>query len=108
MMGSDPVPRRRQAWGALWSRAPWDGKPVTATPVVAPAAPAAVAALANMTDAPRSRVLIRTSFGKLFQTAPWSAKPQALPPLADTPTNGLENTPPPVGQLANYLSPSAH
>jgi hypothetical protein len=107
MLGSDPVPRRRQPWGALWSKAPWDGKPVVSTPVVAPAASASVAALRHLSDAPRSRVLIRTSFGKLMQNAPWTAKPIPQPSLIETPSPGLENTPPPLGQLNADLSPTA-
>lgn len=107
MMGSDPVPRRREAWGLLWSKAPWDGKPIEVTPVVAPAAPAGVTLMTPLADAPRSRVLARMPFGKLFQAAPWSVVPQPLPSMVDTPSTGLETTPPPAISLTVPFDPAA-
>jgi hypothetical protein len=69
-----PVPRRRQPWGALWAKAPWDGTPVVEEQ---PRMPATIAAPLPMpSHAPLSRR--RQSFGTLLRSVPWAGRPKSV------------------------------
>lgn len=85
------MPRKRLAWGSLWSDAPWDGKPKTPTPIAIPATLAArVPVSVPEIIAGGKRVLRRLPFGKLLAGVPWSGKPAATvsPTSAHDPMSG--------------------
>jgi hypothetical protein len=65
---NQPVPRRRQPWGAIWAKGPWDGKPVEVDHPRMPATLAAPVTAKNNTQQSRRR----QAFGFLLQSTPWA------------------------------------
>jgi hypothetical protein len=94
------VSHRRRPWGALWSKAPWDGRPTPAEVVVVPTTAAALTPPADRGHLPRGRQLLRAAFGRVWAGAPWAGR---LDPLTVTPPPGLTDTPPPVGHRPDVV-----
>jgi hypothetical protein len=77
--------RKRLAWGALWSEAPWDGRKKEPTPIQIPATAATrMAVMVPVVMGSEKRILRRMPLGRLLKSLPWAGRPKA-DPTAETP-----------------------